>query len=60
MCPHPSASRPGPRQPPAGPEVDAYRFRAEARIVLAKMIADAKSRLAPVKKVVRKTQRGCS
>jgi len=50
-----------PTLPPASAaEADAYRFRSEARVALAGMIADAKSRPAPVRKAVRKIQGGCS
>jgi uncharacterized protein len=50
-----------PVRAPASPaEADAYRFRSEARVMLAKMIADAKSRPAPPRKVIRKIQGGCS
>jgi uncharacterized protein len=50
-----------PTLPPANAaEADTRRFRSEARVVLAKMIADAKERPAPPKKVVRKIQGGCS
>jgi len=50
-----------PTVPPASAaEADTYRFRSEARVVLAKMIAEARSRPAPVRKAVRKIQGGCS
>lgn len=50
-----------PTLPPASAaERDAYRFRSEARVTLARMIAETKDKPAPVKKVVRKIQGGCS
>jgi hypothetical protein len=50
-----------PKRPPASAaEADTHRFRAEARLALAQMIADAKSRPAPLKRAARKIQGGCS
>jgi rhodanese-related sulfurtransferase len=50
---------------PAGPpadaaEVDAYRFRSEARVLLARQIAEARSQTPRPRKIVKKIQGGCS
>jgi rhodanese-related sulfurtransferase len=41
-------------------EADAYRFRSEARVLLAKQIADARSQTPRPAKIVKKVQGGCS
>lgn len=47
--------------PPAdAAEADAARFRSEARVLLARQIAEAKSQAPPPKKIVKKVQGGCS
>jgi rhodanese-related sulfurtransferase len=46
--------------PATAAERDEYRFRSEARLTLARMIAETKDKPAPVKKPVRKIQGGCS
>lgn len=41
-------------------EVDAYRFRSEAGVVLAKQISEARNQTPRPKKVIKKVQGGCS
>jgi hypothetical protein len=47
------------RAPADAAEADAYRFRAEARVLLAKRIAEAQGHEARPKKTVKKIQGGC-
>ena len=50
-----------PAHPPTdAADADAYRVRSEARVLLAKQIAEAKSQVPPPKKIVKKVQGGCS
>lgn len=48
------------RSPADAAEADAYRFRSEARVLLARQIAEAGTQAPRPKKIVKKVQGGCS